>query len=166
VSRARIEINESAVAELLTGPTGPIFRQVENWTTRTTTLAKTRTPVDEGRLRASLQGTVRVEGLRVIGRSGSDVEYARYVHDGTGVFGPRGTPIVPVTAKALVFEPGRMMGPLPRGVRGRVTGAARGENSKWAGLVVTKSVKGSPPNPFLLSALEDVVPFPVNRRGA
>lgn len=153
----RIQMHEAAIAELLTGPAGPVFRQVERWTTQVTTLAKTRAPADEGALRASIDGTVRVEGLRVIGRIGSPLHYAIYVHDGTGIYGPRGKPIVPIFAKALAFEPGRMVGPLPRG--GKT--APKGER----GMVFALSSKGSPPNPFLFTALADTVPFPVRRNG-
>lgn len=151
----RITMNEAAIAELLTGQSGPVVRQVESWTTRTTTLAKTRCPADEGILRASIDGTVRVEGLRVIGRVGSPLEYALYVHDGTGIFGPKGKPIVPVSAKVLVFEPGRSIGPLARGGKHLPKGKR--------GLVFAASVKGTPPNPFLFTALQDAVPFPVRR---
>jgi hypothetical protein len=152
---ARVTMHEAAILELLTGPTGPVFRQVESWTTRTTTLAKTRCPADEGVLRASIDGTVRVDGLKVIGRVGTPLEYGWYVHDGTGIFGPKGRPIVPVHAKVLVFEPGRSIGPLARGGKHLPKGKR--------GLVFAASSKGTPPNPFLFEALQDAVPFPVRR---
>lgn len=63
-------------------------------------------------------------------RIGSDLEYARFVHDGTGIYGPKGVPIKPKKSKYLVFTP---------------YGAVRP--------VFTKEVKGMPPNPFLKNAL-------------
>jgi hypothetical protein len=119
--------------------------------------AKVRCPVDEGRLRSSIGFAVNVLPNQVRVRVGSALEYARYVHEGTGIYGPKRTPIVPVTAKALKFEPGRRMGPLPRGGRN----AARGRRG---GPVFAASVKGSPPNPFLSDALEDVMGRGITRR--
>jgi hypothetical protein len=66
------------------------------------------------------------------------VHYALYVHDGTGLYGPKKTVIRPKNAKALVFK-------------SKVYGAKRG---KFAGKVVVKSVKGMKPNPFLANALD------------
>jgi len=151
----RIEMHEAAILELLTGPAGPVFRQVERWSTQTETLAKTRCPADEGVLRASIDSAVRVEGLRVIGRIGSPLFYAMYVHDGTGIHGPKRQRIVPVSSKVLVFEPGRMIGPLVKG--GKTP--AKGNR----GLVFAASTEGQVPNPFLFTALQDTVPFPVRR---
>jgi murein DD-endopeptidase MepM/ murein hydrolase activator NlpD len=36
---------------------------------------------------------------------GTNVSYAGYQHEGTGIYGPRGTPIVPVKSKYLRFKP-------------------------------------------------------------
>lgn len=54
--------------------------------------------------------------------------HAKWVHNGTGIYGPHKSPIVPVSKPYLVF-------------RGR-TGAK----------IVTRSVKGQEPQPFLLQA--------------
>lgn len=70
-------------------------------------------------------------------RIGSSKEYARYVHDGTGIYGPRRRPIRPVKAQALVFPSRRY---------GKKSGPFRGK-------VVVKSVKGIKPNPYLVNAL-------------
>jgi hypothetical protein len=121
-----------------------------------TNAAKARCPVDEGRLRSSITHTVTVLPSSVRVRIGSPLEYAEYVHRGTGIYGPRHAPIVPVSAKALKFEPGRRMGPLPAGARN----PARGRR----GIVFARSVKGSPPNPFLADALEEVLPAGSVRR--
>jgi hypothetical protein len=37
------------------------------------------------------------------GRVGSSLEYARYLEEGTGVFGPKGQPIMPKSKKALFW---------------------------------------------------------------
>ncbi|WP_188544430.1 HK97 gp10 family phage protein [Rhodococcoides trifolii] len=110
--------------------------------------ARANCPTDEGRLRSSITHTVTASPGRVRLRVGSGLEYARYVHEGTGIYGPKGKPIVPVTAKALKFRQPKMMGPLPAGVRN----LPRNRRP----FVFAKSVKGSPPSPFLSDALKDV----------
>lgn len=86
--------------------------------------------IDTGRLRAS-GATIPVE------RNGEPAvlvsfhtKYARWVHDGTGIYGPRHTPIRPRTAKLLRFK--------PRGARR---------------YIYARSVKGMKPNRFLANAL-------------
>lgn len=111
--------------------------------------AKHNCPVDEGRLRASITHTVTMRGSSAVIRVGSPLTYARYIHEGTGIYGPHKTPIVPVTAKALKFRAGKMMGPLPAGVKNL-------PRNKRA-FVFAKSVKGVPPTPFLTEGMQDVL---------
>lgn len=47
--------------------------------------AKQICPVDDGTLRASITHTVTGSGDEVIGKVGSNLEYAPYVHQGTGI---------------------------------------------------------------------------------
>ncbi len=93
--------------------------------------------IDTGHLRASIATNliVRPEGLAV--RVGTNVLYARYVHDGTGLYGPKHTVIRPKFGKVLVFS-------------SKLYGAKKG---KWAGKVVVRYVRGMKPNPFLHDAL-------------
>jgi hypothetical protein len=90
--------------------------------------------VDTGRLRASIntQRVIRfVGGFRVRGaRIGTEVFYGILVHKGTGIYGPRRTPIVPRRASVLRFKP-------------------RGS----AIYIYARSVKGMKPNHFLTNAL-------------
>lgn len=93
--------------------------------------------VDTGHLRSSIkqQLVIRPEGASV--RVGTNVRYARWVHDGTGIYGPRREVIKPKRARVLVFR-----------------SLTHGQKSgKFRGFVVTKSVKGMRPNPFLRDAL-------------
>ena len=62
-------------------------------------------------------------------RVGTPVRYARLVHDGTGLYGPRGAVIRPKKGRFLVFTP------------------------KGGGVVFARQVKGMKPNPFLKNAL-------------
>ena len=84
-------------------------------------------PVDEGKLAGNF-GLEQVD--EISWRVFTNTEYAQFVHDGTGIFGPRGAPIVPVAAKVLHW-------------------IAKGGEEVFA-----RSVKGSPPNPFVDRAIE------------
>lgn len=152
----RIQIHHDRVEALLRSPQGPVFRKIADLTRQVENGAVARAPVDDGRLRASISSTVTVRGTRIVGRIGSPLPYAIYVHEGTGIYGPKGRPIRPVHGKWLVFEPGRSMGPLRRGGKHPPKG-------KRGGPVFAKEVKGSPPRPFLYDALVAVVPWPVRR---
>lgn len=88
--------------------------------------------VDTGRLRSSVQVQLRALAGSPVVRVGTNVRYARWVHDGTGIYGPRHRPIKPKRAKALRFK-GRRFG-----------------KSGW---VYARQVKGMKSNPFLEDAL-------------
>lgn len=135
-----VELDHGAIREFLLSPQGPVFREVERYTRRTANRAKQLVGVDTGRLRSSVQHTVVIEGNRVVGRVGTLVEYALYHHQGTGIYGPSGRPIRPRRARVLVFTPAGSSDP-----------------------VFAQEVRGSRPNPFLVQALEDVVPWPMRR---
>lgn len=104
--------------------------------------AKRNCPVDEGRLRSSISAVVQETpgGVKVI--VGSPLEYALYQEEGTGIYGPHGTPIVPVTKKVLKFKPSRNA-PAPYAPRA---------------FVFARSVAGVKPTRFLSKALETVFP--------
>lgn len=150
----RVRINQGNVRRLLTSPDGPVMRKVTDLCMDVTNTAKTRAPVDEGQLRASLDYAVEVQGSQVRGRVGSGLPQAAYINWGTGIYGPKGAPITPKHGKFLVFEPSRSMGPLRRGGKH----AAKGRRGA---LVFAKQVRGTPKNPFLLESLQTVVPWPV-----
>lgn len=89
--------------------------------------------VSTGLLRTSIQvrliDAVGVQKVRV----GTNRRYARWVHDGTGIYGPQRMPIKPTRAKALRF---------------RAKGLGGGGKTVYA-----KSVKGMKKNEFLKDAL-------------
>lgn len=88
--------------------------------------AKDKCPVDEGYLRANLDHYVVDEKDKIRCRVGTNVEYAPFVHQGTGIYAVDG--------------------------KGRKTPWAwKGESSKWAGLHFTW---GQKPKPFLKDAME------------
>jgi hypothetical protein len=93
--------------------------------------------INTGHLRASINTNLlmRPQGLAV--RVGTGVSYAIYVHNGTGLYGPKHTLIRPRFSKVLVF-------------RSKIYGAKKG---KYAGLVFARYTRGMKPNPFLTDAL-------------
>lgn len=50
------------------------------------TQAKKDCPVDNGILRASITSETEVSETEIVGRIGSNLEYAPYVHNGTGIY--------------------------------------------------------------------------------
>lgn len=96
--------------------------------------ARANCPVDNGALRASISSTVAVNGDRCKITVGSPLEYAAYVHEGTGIYGPKNSPIVPVSRDFLRF--------IPKG------------GSEY---VFARSVKGMKPRPFLADAIQTVM---------
>jgi len=93
--------------------------------------------INTGLLRASITSQLVTRRNELAVRIGTNVYYARWVHDGTGIYGPHKVKITPKTARALVF-------------RSKIYGAKHG---KWAGKVVVRSVKGMRGNPFLADAI-------------
>lgn len=86
--------------------------------------------VDTGRLAASIEARPIVWRKSVGCKVGSGVFYARWVHDGTGIYGPKHMPIRPKRAKFLRFVPKGGTEPIFR-----------------------RSVKGMRPNRYLKNAI-------------
>ncbi|KGI79382.1 hypothetical protein IL38_24100 [Actinopolyspora erythraea] len=144
------------VAAFVTSEAGPVVRQVHRETEKVRNAAVRRCPRDTGTLAASLEATVHVTGMRVTGIVGSRLDYALYVHEGTGIYGPKKRPIYPVSAQVLRFKPSRGAGPARRGSRGS-------SPERRGGYVYARWVRGMPPHPFLVEALEAVTKAPVRR---
>lgn len=87
--------------------------------------------IDTGRLRSSINTELVRRNGQLAVLVGTNVYYARWVHDGTGIYGPRGRMIRPRTATRLRFKP---------------RGSSR--------FVYAKQVRGMVPNRFLLDALK------------
>jgi hypothetical protein len=68
-------------------------------------LAKTLAPVDKGGLKGSIRTEMITRNGLPVAKVGSRAFYARWVHEGTGVFGPYKQRIFPRRAKMLRFMP-------------------------------------------------------------
>lgn len=137
---ARVVINDAALSRLLRGQDGAVVKAMADVGRKVSNEAKRRCPVDEGRLRASITSTTQVEGNLVVTRVGTPVEYALYVHNGTGIYGPSGMPITPKRGT------GRL------GHRAALRWVPRGGEAVYAFWV--RGVKG---RPFLTDALREVL---------
>lgn len=118
------------------------------------TAAKQRAPYASGKLRRAIHwqpgdDPARAEAF-VIVPPVDGKPLGVWHHEGTGIYGPRGAPITPKHAKALRFETTHGKG----FVRIGKTGKARRSPSH---VQFAKSVKGIPPNPFLLDAYESAL---------
>jgi hypothetical protein len=142
VAQFEVRLNAAQINRLLTQRGGGVVEWLVAKGALAATFAKAHCPVDTGRLRSSITHELRSQGGVPVVVIGTNVEYARFVHDGTGLYGPRHARIVPVRAKALVFT--WRNAPVPPNGRGNFAG-------KW----VFASVRGSPPKPFLRQGLED-----------
>lgn len=79
----RIVFDDAALNELFASPDGPSGKFLKRVTTKVTRGAKRRAPVDTGRLRSSIADEMSREGDVLIGRIGTDVEYALHQEMGT-----------------------------------------------------------------------------------
>jgi hypothetical protein len=139
----RVTVNEAELRRFLTSPDGPVVMHVREIGQRVVNDARRRAPVDTGRLRASIQLAIQTHGMRITCRIGSNLQYAVWVHEGTGIFGPDHRVIRPLTARVLVFP------------------ARGGGSAGRRGLVFTPYVHGQPPQPFLVEALRAACPYPI-----
>lgn len=95
--------------------------------------------VRTGLLRVSIGVQLRLKSTGRSVRIGTDLYYSYWVHEGTGLYGPRHRVITPKHGKVLVFPS---------------TGRGVPKTGKWAGKRVVRSVKGMRPNRYLTNALE------------
>lgn len=99
-----IRLDEVAIRELLTGPQGPVVKMVRRDGLSVLNRARALVPVDTGALRASLQMSMSVDADKVECIVGSGQYYAGWVHNGTGIYGPRHQMIRPVSAKVMAWR--------------------------------------------------------------
>lgn len=132
---AQVRLDDAALRELLGGPNGAVAKAVGRVAVAVQSEAKRLCPVDTGRLRSSITSKVVQEGGGPVGIVGTNVKYALWVHNGTGLYGPHHHPIVPVHARVL---------------RWPVRGGSRG------GFAYARSVRGTRGRPFLRDALHSV----------
>jgi len=137
------KLNEAAAKSLTIAAAEKDLRVRAN---RVLNAARRGAPVDEGRLRSSLHVEfITVDGVPVA-RIGSNLEYAIFVHEGTGLYGPRHDYIYPRNGKFLVW-------PAKNNSYVSTGGPRRFVGGKTAAFVFAKRVRGMKGRPFLTEAL-------------
>lgn len=131
------KIDSNAIHALLTSPSGGVVKDLLRRGTKVQNRARSllsgagpRHPkrVDTGKFRSSVVVTLFYVGGEPRVRIGTRDRRARWIHDGTGIYGPHRQRIVPETKKALRFRIGSRV-------------------------IIVKSVAGMKPNAFLVDAL-------------
>lgn len=107
--------------------------------------ARRNAPVDEGRLRASIavEFTTGPDG-EPVARIGSNLPYALFVHEGTGIYGPKGQMIRPLNGRFMRWPIKNNSG----------SGNRRYSGGATAGYAYARETRGSPARPFLRDALD------------
>lgn len=133
---ARVVFNDRALQLLLAGPEGPVARDLLRRALNVETQAKLNATganggprVQSGRLRGSIRHQLDSDSRGLVARIGSNVEYARYVEEGT--------------------EPHRIMA-------GALTGTSRKKALHWKGArhpVLAVNHPGTRGRPYLSPAL-------------
>lgn len=135
----------TAIRALLTGPEGGVARDMLRRGLRVETRAKQNLQsdprrVDTGRLRSSINTQpIMVDGVPAV-VVGTNVKYAIYVHEGTGLYGPKAKYIVPVNKQVLRWK-----------TRGH--GMAARRKAGKGGYTFAMRSSGMKPNHFLKNAL-------------
>lgn len=78
-----IVFDEQALDELFSSPRGPVGRDLARRTIQVESAAKRAAPVDTGRLRGSITRELGEDAQGLVGRIGTNVEYAPHVELGT-----------------------------------------------------------------------------------
>lgn len=140
------KFNKAVMEKILTSPQGGVAKDLLKRGVRVQSRARRNLSgltgsgprrVNTGHLRSSITVKLIPQPKDLIVRVGTDVYYAKWIHDGTGLYGPQHKLIKPRNSRVLAFK-------------SKVYGAKKG---KYAGWVFAKSVKGMKPNPFLKNAL-------------
>jgi phage gpG-like protein len=142
---ARVVLNGAEISKLLRSEQGPVAKDMLQRGNRIANKARRLCPVDQGRLRASITRELSIENGEVVVRVGTNVEYAIYVHEGTGLYGPENKMIVPVNKKALRWQ---KVEKTKSGKRRKYRGG------KTAGYVFSKRSQGFKGTPFLRDAID------------
>lgn len=137
--------NAAELRALLESPTGPVADDLRRRGQRVLNRARTLIRVDTGRARASLTMVLMKDANGLFVRVGSPYEYVRYLNDGTGIYGPRGTPIRPVSARFLRWPAVNNSGSGPR----RYVGGATAQ------YIFARQVRGIKGDRFLERALHE-----------
>jgi hypothetical protein len=95
-----------AIHHLLRSPTGVVGLNSIKRGRHVRTVARALAPKRTGRLASSIELNVKIRPSGIVVEVGSRLDYARYVHDGTGVYGPFHRPITARSGGVMRFRSG------------------------------------------------------------
>ena len=140
---AEFEVNRAGLVNLLRGRDGAAWYLVYRASNAVRNKARDLAPVNQGGLRGSITVQMRNEDGPV-GYVGSNLKYAVYVHEGTGIYAKRNPKmIVPVRKRVLRWP----------SVNNSGRGRRRYQGGGTAGYVYSMKSKGMRGRPFLRQAL-------------
>lgn len=141
-----ITYNSGQIRQLLTSQQGPVWRDIQMRGTKVLNKARRLAPVDQGALKKSITLEMALVNGLPTARIGSNLKYAIFVHEGTGLWG-RGQFIRPVRAAVLRWP--------AKNQKYRQTGGNRRYRAgKTQAYVYSQRSAGSRPKPFLRNALD------------
>lgn len=126
-------VDHAKLIRHLARPGGPVEKDLLRKAIKVQGAARRLCPVDTGRLRASITYRIDHRAGLPVAVIGTNVAYARFVSEGTGIHGPKGAPIVAAPGRVFVFTP-------------------RGGDT-----VFTTQTQGVRPRPFLKQALKEAL---------
>lgn len=138
-----VKIDQKQIRAQLTGPSGAVALDLLKRGQRVENKAKQLCPKDTSKLAGSIAHELRGAGETMFVRVGSNMEYAIYVHEGTGIYAGKGY-IFPKKGRYLRWP----------GVNNSGKGRRRYKGGKTDGYIYAKKVKGIKGRPFLKDALD------------
>lgn len=139
-----VDLHHAQIRNFLYSPSGQVVRGVRRWSEQVREFAIARAPKATGELASSSVVEMNTHPGFVVGVITFRARHAIWVHEGTGIYGPRGRAIRSRSGKLLKFRSGS----------GRLAASQRG---RARGYTYVKTVRGQPGKPFLVWALRWVM---------
>lgn len=151
----RFVLNKQAMDDLLRSPAGAVANDLNRRALRVVNQAKRNLRaaglIDTGTLLNSITHDISVSRTGLTATVGTNLPYGRYLHEGTGIYGPKGQPIRPKNGKVLAWPTRGTSSVSASRVPGR--GVVTTRSQAASGYAFARSVRGVPPTPFLRDAL-------------
>lgn len=143
-ARVDVRISPAQMRDLLGGSTGPVYAEIQMRGNRVLRQSRRLVPVDQGTLKASLTMEMRVSRGVPIAVVGSNLKYAIYVHEGTGLYSKKNPRYIrPVRARILRWPNKNNSG----------TGNRRYSGGRTSSYTFAMKSRGTPGRPYLVDAL-------------
>lgn len=107
--KIRIVHHPGQLQAIISSPGGGVYKDMFRRATNVQTRAKRNLEmpprrVDTGMLRSDIHVQMLQVSKSFVARVGFNLRYGLFVHEGTGIYGPTGSPIVPKSAKMLRWK--------------------------------------------------------------